>query len=170
MASGPTPPLTEEIAELVASGVDVYVATRNRDLEPESMLAMGARVHADGHTLTVYLPEAPAAVTQNNLLENGEVAVTLNRPSDHKSVQVKGKCQGLRPSNEADRQLQMMARAALVEQFVVVGIPRSTTRRIVWWPSLALEVKVEAVFEQTPGPRAGEPLRAGASMSVGPQR
>lgn len=158
MPPRPSPPLTEEIAELLASGVDIYVATRTADLEPESMLAMGVRVHPDGHTITVYLPERLASATQANLLENGNVAITFNRPSDHKSIQVKGKCLSLRPSTEADRAVQMVGRAALVEQFVAVGIPRSTTRRIVWWPSLALDVKVTAVFEQTPGPRAGHPL------------
>jgi Pyridoxamine 5'-phosphate oxidase len=168
MASGPYPLLTEEIAELVASGVDIVVATRDRDLAPESMAAVGGWVHPDGHTLTVYLPELLATATERNLRENGEVAVTMSRPADHKSVQVKGKFVALRPSSEADRQLQLVGRAALVEQFVIVGVPRSTTRRLVWWPSLALEVRAESVFEQTPGPRAGEPLRAGSALSVGP--
>jgi hypothetical protein len=33
--------LTEDLLEFIASGVDVYVATRDADLEPESMMAMG---------------------------------------------------------------------------------------------------------------------------------
>jgi len=150
--------LPEEIVELIASGVDVYVGTRDGSLEPESMMAMGVRAHPDRATLTVHLPAALAEATRRNLEANGEIAVTLIRPSDFKAVQVKGRAGAIRPSNELDREIQSIFRAALVEQFETVGIPRSTTRRLVWWPSLAVEVHVRDVFTQTPGPRAGEPL------------
>jgi len=153
-------PFSEDLVELIASGVDVYVATRDSELESESMLAMGIRAHADRMGLTVYVPEALAESTCKNLDENGEIAVTLIRPSDFKAVQVKGRSIGIRPSNEMDRELQSIFRSALVEQFEVVGIPRSMSRRIVWWPSLAVDMRVEEVFVQTPGPRAGEPMPA----------
>jgi pyridoxamine 5'-phosphate oxidase-like protein len=152
------PPLGEEIAELIASGVDIYVATRDATLTPESMLAMGAKVHADGYGMTVYLPEALSAATVANLRDNGQIAICLSRPRDHESVQVKGTLIGIRPSEATDRELQAVHRGALIEQFACVGIPRSATRRLVWWPSLAVHVQVDAVFQQTPGPRAGQLL------------
>lgn len=151
--------LSEEIVELVASGVDCYVATRNRELEPESMLAMGLRIHADRSVATVYLPEVSAARTIQNLRENQAIAVTICRPIDLKSIQFKGHSTEIRPSNELDRELQSVFRAALVEQLVLVGVPRSVTRRLVWWPSIAVDVRVHDVFGQTPGPSCGEPLR-----------
>jgi hypothetical protein len=153
-------PLSEELAELVASGVDVYVATRNAGLEPESMLAMGVKIHADGYGLTVYLPEALSAATVANLRDNAQIAITMARPRDHHAVQIKGRSLQIRRSEAADRELQAVCRAALVEQFAWVGIPRSATRRLVWWPSLAVDVEVGDVFVQTPGPQAGEPLTA----------
>jgi hypothetical protein len=155
--------LPEEVVELIASGVDVYVATRDAELEPESMLAMGVRAHIDRTLLTVHLPEAPAlaAITCRNLEANQEIAVTLIRPRDFKAVQIKGRCVGIRPSDDVDRELQYIFRAALVEQFETVGIPRHATRRLVWWPSLAVDVRIREVFVQTPGPRAGEPMQAG---------
>lgn len=152
------PLLSEELSELVASGVDVYVATRDADLEPESMMAMGIRLHRERNTFTVYLPQVLAAPTCRNLEDNGEVAVSLIRPSDMKAVQLKGKSLGVRPSTENDRELQLIYRAALIEQMAAVGIPRCATRRLVWWPSLALEITVREVFLQTPGPAAGEPM------------
>lgn len=161
MASPQAGPIPEELVELIASGVDVYVATRDAQLEPESMAAMGVRAHADRSTITVYLPEALAEETRKNLEDNHEVAVTLIRPSDFKAVQLKGRALAVRPSSEIDREFQSIFRAALIEQFERVGIPRSTTRRLVWWPSLAVEVSVRDVFGQTPGPRAGEPLADG---------
>jgi hypothetical protein len=152
------PILPEELSELVASGVDVYVATRDAELEPESMLAMGIRLHRERDALTVYLPVVTAAPTRKNLDTNAEIAVTLIRPSDLKAVQLKGKSVGIRPSTENDREFQSIFRSALIEQMVVVGVPRCATRRLAWWPSLAVEVRVREVFLQTPGPAAGEPL------------
>lgn len=151
-------PLSEELAELIASGVDVYVATRNAALEPDSMLAIGVRVHADGCALTVYLPEALSASTLANLRDNGEIAVTMVRPRDHRAVQIKGRSIDIRPSGEDDRERQLVCRAALVEQLAAVGVPRTAARRLTWWPSVAVCVKVSDVFAQTPGPGAGEPL------------
>ena len=153
--------LPEEIVELIASGVDVYVATRDADLEPEAMLAMGIRASADRTTLTVYLPSVLADLTCRNLAHNGDIAVTLERPIDQKAVQIKGHSIGIRPSTELDRELQLIYRAALVEQLGAVGVPRSVTRRLSWWPSLAVDVRIRDVFLQTPGPGAGDPM-AGA--------
>jgi len=154
------PLLPEELSELIATGVDVYVATRDATLEPESMSAMGIRLHRERNALTVYLPQATAAATRKNLEDNAEIAVTLIRPTDHKSVQLKGKALSIRPSTDTERELQSIFRAGLIEQLEVVGMPRSATRRLVWWPSLAVEVAVREVFRQTPGPAAGEPMGA----------
>lgn len=157
------PPLSDEIVELMSSGVDVYVATRDAHLKPESMLAMGLEPHADRSRVTVYLPESLAAATLANLADNGAIAVTLSRPSDLRTLQLKGKCKKIRPSGESDREKQLIFRAALAEQFAFVGVPRSATRRLVWWPSIAVEVQVTDVFVQTPGPRAGERLASNST-------
>jgi len=158
MSPAAPPLIPEELAELIASGVDVYVATRDQELWPESMMAMGIRVHGERDAVTVYLPQALATETLKNLEANGQMAVTIARPSDFKSVQVKGTVASVRPSTETDREFQAIFRAALVEQFHIVGIPRCVTRRLVWWPSVAVELTVKEVFGQTPGPTAGEPL------------
>lgn len=150
--------LPEEIVELIASGVDVCVATRDRELEPEAMNAMGIRPSADRSLITVYLPVALAEQTRKNIEDNGDIAVTLERPIDLRAVQIKGKVVALRPSNDADRERQLVFRSALVEAFGIVGVPRSWTRNLVWWPSLAVDVQIRDVFLQTPGPSAGEPM------------
>jgi hypothetical protein len=153
-------PVSEWIVELIASGVDLYVATCDRKLEPESMLGMGVRVHPDRATVTAYLPEALAAATLANLKESPLITLTMNRPSDHKAIQLKGRAVDIRKSNDVDRELQAIFRAALIEQFELVGVPRSLTRRFVWWPSIAVDVRITDVFAQTPGPGAGEPISA----------
>ena len=151
--------LLEEIAEHVASGVIIYVATRNSSLEPEATIAMGFKSDCSRQLFTVYVPEKAAAKTLANLTDNGAIAVTMTRPIDHKSVQIKGRAVRTRPADDADRALLNVHRAALTEQFALVGVPRSITRRLTNWPSVAIDVEVTAAFSQTPGPQAGQPLR-----------
>jgi hypothetical protein len=39
-----------------------------------------------------------------------------------------------------------------------IGLPRRVTHRIAHWPAFAIEMTVEQIFDQTPGPKAGVPL------------
>jgi hypothetical protein len=150
--------LAEEVVEFMASGVDVYVATRDAGLEPEAVFAMGIRAHDDRRRVTVYIPLPFAGATRKNLDHNAQIAITLERPGDAFAVQLKGLALGMTESDERDRERQLVFRSALVEQLATVGVPRATTRRLVWWPSVAVEVEVHSIFQQTPGPRAGEPM------------
>jgi hypothetical protein len=152
------PRLSDDLLELFASGVDIYVATRGADLMPESLLGMGIRVHEDRRTVTVYVPTAAAATTLANLADNGQVAATLCFPPTHRTVQLKGRCTGFRESNAMDRQIQEIFRSALISTFALIGIPRVLTRGLAWWPSTAVDFEVSDVYRQTPGPDAGERL------------
>jgi hypothetical protein len=157
MSSTSAPPkITDDLLELFASGVDMYVATRSADSMPESQVAMGLRVHADRRTMTVYVPTTHVALTLANLADNGQIAVTVSHPPDHRTVQLKGRSTGVRESTDADRAIQEVCRAALVDAFAVVGIPRALTRSMPWWPSTAIELELRDIYLQTPGPNAGE--------------
>jgi hypothetical protein len=157
-AASARPTISDDLLELFASGVDVYVATRGADLMPESVMGMGVRVHPDRRRVTVYVPTEIAAATLANLQDNGQVAATLCHPPDHRTIQLKGRCTGLRASTEADRELQEVFRSAMVTVFAAVGIPRALTRALPWWPSTAVEFELDGIFTQTPGPDAGERL------------
>jgi len=151
-------PLCDEVVELLSSGVVMSVGTRDAALAPECVPGMGSRVHRERRMLTVFVPRVLLGATLANLEDNGQVAISLTRPSDEKSLQIKGRARAVREASEADRSIQELSRGAMVEQLAVVGMPRSLTRRMAWWPSVAIDVDVSEVFLQTPGPDAGRPL------------
>jgi hypothetical protein len=161
------PRFSDDLLDLLQSGLDIIVATRDAALAPECTTAMGVRAHRDRRTLTVYLPKEGAEPTLKNLADNGEIAVTFCRPSDHKTVQLKGRATSVTDSRPEDRELQERYRAALAEQFAIVGVPRAITRRMCWWPSVAIDVEVREAFTQTPGPRAGAPLARWGAEELG---
>jgi hypothetical protein len=154
MASGGTSPLCDEVIELMTSGV-ISLGTRDAALQPECVPVMGARPHRDRTALTIFVPRALAAPTLANLEDNGQVAISVTRPSDDISMQIKGRAVVVGEATDADRAAQEQFRGGLVEQLAFVGLPRTITRRMAWWPSVVIKVQVEDVFVQTPGPGAG---------------
>lgn len=152
------PELTEDLVDFVESGVSILIATRDADRIPDALRGVGARVHDDRRHFTVLLPEATGARAVENLRDNGAIAVTFSRPTDHQGVQLKGQMVAIRPSGDVERMITERYRAAFFEQLYVVGVPRTTSRRLAYWPSVAVDVRVDAVFRQTPGPGAGQRL------------
>jgi hypothetical protein len=150
--------LPDELADFVESGVSILVGTADERLRPACMRALGARVSQDRASVTVFVPEASARAILANLAANGRVAVAFSRPLDHRSIQIKGACLGTRPASADDRGVQERYRAAYFEQLHAVGVPRAVARRIAWWPSVAVDVRVTELYEQTPGPGAGRRL------------
>jgi hypothetical protein len=103
----------------------------------------------------VFVPRDLVGATLANLADNGQIAISVARPADHKALQIKGHAVAVGDATEADRAVQELYRGALVEQLAMVGMARAFGRRLAWWPSVAIQVAVAEVFVQTPGPGAG---------------
>lgn len=151
-------PLTDELVDFLESGVSILVGTRNAELRPHGMRAMGAIASSDRRRVTIFLPAATAALTVENVRDNGAVAVTFSRPSDHQSMQLKGRSVATREAAGDDRYVLERYRAAWFEQLHVCGVARSTSKRWAYWPAVAIEIEVDSLFQQTPGPGAGGAL------------
>jgi hypothetical protein len=145
-------------ATFLESGLTLFVGTRSSDLRPECAFAIALRVEPCRRRLTVFLPDRAAARAIENLRANGAAAVTATRPLDLRTLQVKGRAVRVAAAADVDRPFVLAYREALAAQLEAVGHPRSVTARLVAWPCAAVEVEVEALFDQTPGPRAGAVL------------
>lgn len=154
--------LGKELVELIEGGVSMQVGTRDKDLRPEVLRAVGVAVGADRSTLTVYVPAELAERTVANLEDNGMLAITFSHVIDHRTVQIKGKLLSLRRSRRNERALSERWLAAFAEQLHMVGFSRRLARRIRIWPSIAIEIEIHDLFAQTPGPGAGRRIEAGA--------
>jgi hypothetical protein len=150
--------LSDDLAAFVESGISVLVGTRDALLCPESSRAFGARVEPGREEVTVFMPPAFSTRSFENLRDNGRIAVCFSRPLDHRSIQLKGSVLEIRECGPGDRPvLERYARLA-AQTFAEVGIPRRTMARLAFWPCRAVRFRVEALFVQTPGPGAGDPL------------
>ena len=151
---------SERARRCLDPGVAVVVATVDATGAPEPCRAIAiASQDADLETITVYVPAATSEATIANLTATRRIAVVATYPPDHFSVQLKGTVAGVRPAADADEPFLAERLAQFATTLDVIGVPERVTHRLNHWPAVAIDVRVDGIFEQTPGPRAGEPMR-----------
>lgn len=157
------PPIPEDLVPFIESGVSILVGTRDAQSRPYAMRAVGVKVHDGRRTLTVYVPDGPGARALANLRDTQRIALTFTRPLDHRSIQVKGEVTAMRAAAGDERAFLESYLEAWGEHVELVGLPRALGSRLTYWPSTAVDVSIDAIFQQTPGPSAGARLVAGSS-------
>jgi hypothetical protein len=150
--------IDEQLATLLHDGVGIHIGTRNERLEPNGTRAIAARVDEGGKHLVVYLSEVAARRILPDLLSNGLAAVVFARPRDDRACQVKGTYVSHRPVKERERVKALAQWNAFLESLEYIGIPARAAATWVHVADIAICLEVTAVFEQTPGPQAGQPL------------
>ena len=156
------PPLDEANAAFIQSGVSLIAASRNAANMPTLARALGCRVSADRRRVTVFVARSQAAVLLDNVVATGTVAVVFTQPSSHRAIQLKGSDAKLLPLEAGDRKIM----TALVEGFATelapLGYSGAFVRALLACPPedvVAIAFTPDAAFSQTPGARAGAPLR-----------
>ena len=134
------------------------VGTRDASLMPECTRAWGIRVGADRGTVIVLLSEAFAGHTLDNLRENGRIAVTCTRPTDHITCQLKGQVRSMKPLTSANRETSRQWHREFIAELKAIGVPSALGEAWIVEPTVAVEMAVTDVFDQTPGPGAGKKI------------
>jgi hypothetical protein len=110
-------------------------------------------------TATVYVPVATSRDTLANVASTQRVAVVATHPLDHHSVQLKGTAVRTRLAREDERHTAERGFDGFAELLNGIGIPPRVTNTVTRWPAFAIEFRVEDIFDQTPGPKAGSRLK-----------
>jgi hypothetical protein len=152
--------IPEDLAELFEGGVSILVGTRDASMRPEATRGAGAVVHPDRRRITVFLPAEVSGRAVANLRNNGHIAVAFMSVIDVRALQVKGTVEELRDATEAEHAIITRYHSAFSEILYFTGAPRAVTRRLNVWPSTAVTFAVTDLYQQTPGPKAGDPLGA----------
>jgi hypothetical protein len=150
--------ISGELAAFLQQGVGIYVGTRNAALEPAGARAIAARVDDEGRRVVIYLAQVAAVRLLPDLEANGQVAVTFGRPVDERAVQVKGTVLDTRPARDEERAIIDEQWEGFTRQLEAIGVAREARSAWPTWPATAITLKPTAVFDQTPGAAAGQPL------------
>jgi predicted pyridoxine 5'-phosphate oxidase superfamily flavin-nucleotide-binding protein len=150
--------IPDSIVQLLKTGVSVMVGTRDASLMPECTRAWGIRVGSDRRAVTIFLSEAIAGKTVDNLRENGKIAVTCTRPTDHITCQIKGLVRSMKPVSAANRETSRRWHHEFIAELTAIGVPPALGEAWIVEPTVAVEIAVTDVFDQTPGPAAGKKI------------
>ena len=150
--------IDKELAAFLQEGVGIHIGTRNAALQPNGTRALAVSVDDEGVHVVVYVAEIAAARILPDLEANGQIAVGFGRPIDDRACQVKGVFTGAREATEAERPSVTAQWNGFLGSLEQIGIPRAATRSWVTWPVVAIRFRVNALFNQTPGPDAGAPI------------
>ena len=148
--------ISSSIVKLLQTGVSVVVGTRDSALMPECTRAWGIRVGKDRASVTIFLTEAISQQTLRNLHDNGRIAISCTRPTDHMACQLKWYVRTIRHVTKRDVEQSRAWHREFLEELVAIGAPSSLVEAWITEPALAVEVNVTDVFHQTP---AREPAR-----------
>jgi hypothetical protein len=125
---------------------------------PSGHRVSGWQVGGDGRTLIAFIPDRFAARLLEALLENGQIAVTLEEFPLHETYQLKGKYLSHRPVRPEEIEIANRTRERFAKSIRALSPeegPANMLRASIAQPTLAVEFEVLEVFEQTPGPGAG---------------
>lgn len=150
--------IPDRVVEVLHGPTWIQIGSRDEALRPAHTMAVGAVVHDDRQTVTVFVPTARSGRVLRDLTGNGRIAVGLSLAS-HESYQLKGTYISSRPTDDTDRARQEARRAALLESALEAGYPETIARPLALGlaitPGVAITFRAEQVFLQTPGPGAG---------------
>lgn len=153
------PLISPELATFLESGLSITVGTRNGELEPTGARAWAVRVHDDRAHLSVFLYEKSVDGVMKNLASHPEIALAIDRPTDSRACQLKGivvASRAAKPEERAEVERQV---DGFLSELETLGIPREMTAGWNFWPCVVVDARITQLFEQTPGPGAGEPMR-----------
>jgi len=151
--------MDRQLAEFLEEGLAIYIGSRNARLEPSAAHVVALKVDDDLQHLVAFVPTVSTGPVLDDLRSNGQVAVVCTRPPDDKGCQVKGVFTEVRDATADERPFVIEQWERFRDRLEQVGLPRAPTDSWITWPCVAIRFRVNALFDQTPGPGAGAPLR-----------
>jgi hypothetical protein len=158
------PPLIDNaLAAFLAGPVAINVSSHSPAMVPSVARGYGCRVSADRRLVTLFVVRTRAVSVLRDLRGGAPIAVIFSRPRTHVSLQMKADRAELSAPSTADQDLMRRYGIAFVAEIVALGYPRDFSERLMGCcdePGVAVRFRPAALFEQTPGPNAGDKLEA----------
>ena len=157
--------LTAGQLAMIGKGVSAIVASRDADLQPSLMRAVGTAIDIDAGEVTVYVTRTGGRQLLLDIAATGRIAVVFSEPSTHLTLQLKAGAVRMRDAGAADVPVLQRYLASMERELGLIGYPAIYPRVMLGYRDgdvVALTFVPEQAFDQTPGPRAGAALPATA--------
>lgn len=155
------PLLHDRTVAFIEREVAIDLACASADHHPSSCRGFACRVSPDRQRLTVFVRREEAHQLLQDVLTQDTIAVVFCLPETEAAIQVKGRQVALSAVSADDMLDIQRYRDAFIDSIVRIGHPRpfaETYMAVEAGQMVAISFQPDAVFEQTPGPRAGQPV------------
>lgn len=153
--------LSDSIVAFIQREVAIDVASCSSNLRPSACRGFACRVSADRQCLTIFVRRGEAAQLLQDVLGQDVIAVVFCLPATEKAIQIKGRQVKLSAATAQDLVDVNQYRDSFVDGIVKLGYNRDFGMAYMATEEgqlVAVSFTPEVVFEQTPGPRAGQPM------------
>ena len=144
---------------MAESGCAMMFGTTGLDGSISVSRAWGLTVSHDRSQLRLLLCRAQSEASLAHLAENPWLAITFTTMRNLHSMQVKGRVKAIGPTTPEDAEVNQAWICAFVDDLEAIGVPAAPLSRAIMTVDTAIELAIERVFIQTPGPHAGEEVR-----------
>jgi len=151
--------LKTRVREYLEPRMSITVGTVSSEKMPACCRAIAIKADDALASFTVYVPVATSQETIANVASTRRIAVVCSRPLNHSTIQIKGSVREVRLASEAEHAFVSERLAAFADELGDFGFPRRNVASLAHWPAFAIEIAAEELYEQTPGPNAGNSLR-----------
>jgi hypothetical protein len=149
----------QRIQQCLAEGMSIIVASVDSRGMPSCCRGLALKSDDELATATVYVPMAVSRTVIADVATTGRIAVASTYPIDNSSIQLKGRTRTARVAREDEASFVRHRFNAFGDVLETLGIPPAVSSRAPVWPAFAIDLTVEEIYDQTPGPRAGTRLR-----------
>lgn len=166
MAIAPAPLIDETQAAFLQGGVSISAASSGAQVAssfPSLCRVFACEVAPDRRRLTVLVSRVQAAALLRDVGESGRLAVVFSQPSTHRTLQIKGEEAQIGPASAQQLNAVRQHRDAFIAEVVPLGFADAPVRLLLTCDDdeiVAISYTPVAVFDQSPGPRAGHMLKA----------
>lgn len=155
--------LDEAVRHFLDRSLSVNVATSDHNGRPLVARAVAARVTPDGERLTVLIDGRANAALVAAVADTGRLAVVFTEPSTHRSIQIKDDKAAVAAPAVEESALPGPYIDGFVAELAGLGFTEAFVRAVMDFDPadlVALHLAPADVFDQTPGPKAGERIQA----------
>lgn len=152
--------LDADHAAFLQKGVALSIASCGHAGQPSLARALGCRIDAAG-AVRVLLSQRQGADLLLHVAERGQLALVLNDPASHRTLQLKASDAALATVDVADLQAAARYRVAHAQALVAAGYEQRLADALLACPDAelaAITFTPADAFAQTPGPNAGQAL------------
>lgn len=160
-ASAAASPLKEAQADFIQGGVATTVASSSGSGAPALARAVYCSVSPDRRRITLLVRRSQSGALLDALAHRGALAAVFAQPSTHRTLQIKSTDAVLQAPGPVDAAALDRYCAAFHRELAPLGYTLDWTRAMLGYEPddlVAVCFTPQAIFSQTPGPKAGERL------------